>query len=60
MSYINLNLTAAEFENLVKLVYMGNWVANATREPGEEIKKFAVVEQAVLKCAAEKRARAAG
>ena len=53
MKNIDLSLSQAEYKTLIELVYMGDWMANAIRTPGKEIKKYKRVEQLLYKLAAE-------
>jgi hypothetical protein len=53
MQNVDLSLSRNEFETLVKLAYLGNWVANAAREENEELAPYARLEQVVFKRAAE-------
>jgi hypothetical protein len=43
---MNLNLTTEEFRSLMKIVFLGNWMANAYR--GETLPEFENIEQLIL------------
>jgi hypothetical protein len=44
---MRIELTKEQFENLVKLVYLGNWLANGVRLQSERVKKFEEIEQLI-------------
>ncbi len=43
---MTLNLTTDEFRSLMKIVFLGNWMANAYR--GEALPEFEKIEQLIL------------
>lgn len=48
---MEIKLTKEQYENLIKLVYLGNWMVNAIRSgaPGDErIKKYDEIEQYIF------------
>ncbi len=42
---MKINFSKKQFENLIKLVYLGNWMINAIRVGDEKIKKYDEIEQ---------------
>lgn len=44
---MKIEFTKEQFENLIKLVYLGNWMANANRT-GDKIKKYENLEDYVF------------
>ena len=44
---MKINFTSKQYEFLVKIVYLGNWLVNAIRIPGEEVEEFADIEEYV-------------
>lgn len=49
---MQLNLTEKQYATLVKLVYLGNWLANSHRTPDEELAEFSRVEDLVYAASA--------
>jgi len=47
MEQKQITLTKEQYENLVKMVYLGDWMINSIRVPEEEIKEFSDLEQYV-------------
>lgn len=47
---MKIEFTKEQFESLMKLVYLGNWMANANRTD-DTIKKYADLENYVFSCA---------
>ena len=45
---MEIKLTKEQYENLIKLVYFGNWMINAIRLEDERIKKFDEIEQYIF------------
>lgn len=45
---MQIKLTKEQYKNLVKLVYLGNWMINAIRLEDEKIKKYDNVEQYIF------------
>ncbi|MEO0097798.1 MAG: hypothetical protein ABIK78_06865 [candidate division WOR-3 bacterium] len=45
---ITLNLKKEDLETLLKLIYLGNWVANVNREEERMIKKFEDLKNQIL------------
>lgn len=50
---ISVSLTKKQFENLVKLVHLGNWMANSFRAEGKRLSEFDDLERHVLSFAEE-------
>ncbi len=50
---MKIELTKEQCENLIKLVYLGNWMINAIRLEDERIKKFDEIEQYIFSFAEE-------
>jgi hypothetical protein len=50
---VTLTLSRAEYTDLIKLTYAGDWLINAIRTPGEEIEKYKRIEQSVYKAGLE-------
>lgn len=50
---MKIELTKKQFENLLKLVYLGNWLTNAIRIENERIKKYDDIEQYIFSFAKE-------
>lgn len=48
---INIELTRKQFETLLKLVYLGNWLVNGLRPPKEQLQKFNDLEQLIFSIA---------
>ncbi len=44
----SVEFTKEQYEKIVKLVFLGNWVVNANRLPGEEIKELEDIEELVF------------
>lgn len=44
----NLTLNEEDFKTLLKLIYLGNWLANANREEERTIKKFEDLKNQIL------------
>jgi len=42
---VEINLSRQQFETLLKTMYLGVWMVNGIREPGNEIREFAEFEQ---------------
>lgn len=42
---MNLKLTKKQYKNLLKLVYLGNWLINAIRLEDDRIKKYDEIEE---------------
>ncbi len=42
---MQISLSRQQLETLLKSVYVGGWVINGIREPGDEIREFAELEQ---------------
>lgn len=51
--YMEIKLTKEQYENLIKLVYLGNWMINAIRLKDERIKKYDEIEQYIFSFAKE-------
>jgi len=45
---MEIRLTKEQYENLIKLVYLGNWMINAIRLKDERIKKYDDIEQYIF------------
>lgn len=45
---MEIKLTKEQYENLLKIVYLGNWMINAIRLEDEQIKKYDQVEQYIF------------
>lgn len=45
---MQIELTKKQYEQLLKLVYLGNWMANAHRAGSEEIKDFSILESYIF------------
>jgi hypothetical protein len=45
---MKLELTDREFRLLLDMVYVGNWVMNSTREPGDQITEYQELEGKVF------------
>ena len=42
---MEITLSRQQFETLLRVVYMGDWMVNAIRIPGSEISEFRELEQ---------------
>ena len=45
---MEIKLTKEQYENLIKLVYLGNWMVNAIRLENERVKKYDEIEQYIF------------
>jgi len=45
---MQIDLSRAQFETLLKAVYLGDWMVNAIRTPGNYIREFEELEQYLL------------
>ena len=45
---MDIKLTKDQYENLVKLVYLGNWMINGIRLHNEQVKKYEELEQYIF------------
>jgi hypothetical protein len=45
---MEINLSEQQFETLLKVVYLGDWMVNAIREPGSYVPEFQELEQFLL------------
>lgn len=48
-----INLNNNQYENLIKLIFLGNWIINFTREPQGRLKEFDELEQFIYSFAQE-------
>jgi|UniRef100_A0A7C6E9Y0 hypothetical protein len=48
---MEIKLTKKQYENLLRLVYLGNWVINSIRPPDELIEKYEELEQYIFSLA---------
>ena len=44
---MEINLTAEQYKTLVEMLYLGEWMINSSRVPGQTIKKYEELEQHV-------------
>jgi hypothetical protein len=51
---MKIGFSVDEFKALVELVYLGGWMANAIRPPGEQVESLERVEQRILSLAGER------
>ncbi len=45
---MELNLSREQFETLLKAVYLGDWMVNAIRVPGNYVPEFEELEKSLL------------
>lgn len=45
---MKINFTKKQYENLIEMIYIGNWIANAQRLPDEQIKKYEQIENYIF------------
>lgn len=50
---MQVELTKQQYRDLLDLVYLGDWMVNAIRDPGQEVKKYTDLEQYVMSFAEE-------
>lgn len=50
---VEIKLEKDDFDRLIKLVFLGNWLANLYREPAERLKEFDTLEQQLYSTAKE-------
>jgi hypothetical protein len=50
---MEIKFTKDQYDSLIKLVYLGNWMINSIRDGGKEIKKYDDVEQYIYSFAKE-------
>lgn len=50
---MEIKFTKEQYDSLIKLVYLGNWMINSIRDKGEEIKKYDDIEQYIYSFAKE-------
>jgi len=50
---MEIEFTKEQYDSLIKLVYLGNWMINSIRDGGKEIKKYDEIEQYIYSFAKE-------
>jgi len=45
---MEIKITKEQYENLIKIVYLGNWMINSVRLEDERIKKYDDIEQYIF------------
>ena len=51
---MDIKFTKDQYENLIKLVYLGNWMINGIRLHDEQVEKYEEIEQYIFSFAKDK------